>query len=163
MNNARLTIFCGFPGSGKSYSFQHGDNPPNSVVLCPDDFRFAATGKWFHAPVEEFIWGTVKLTARTLLSQGYHVIIDATNLTVGSRAQWIHIANDVGCPIDCVWINTSIEDCWARNSERIDDRRVPDTVMNRMLDSFVEPSIDEGFDRIIARPDFRWYDMQSAT
>lgn len=144
---SKLTILCGFPGSGKSFTLKQAELDP--VVLCPDDFRFAASGKWFHPPIEEFIWGTVKLTARTLLMQGYHIIIDATHLTTASRAQWIKIANEANCPIDCVWIYATIEQCRTRNSQRDDARRVPDEVLDRMVETFVEPSVEEGFDRVI--------------
>jgi predicted kinase len=142
-----LTILCGFPGAGKSTATEVEGNIvcSDAVVLCPDDFRKAASGKWFHPPVEEYVWGAVKLTARVLLAQGRHVIIDATHLTVGSRSQWVRIAGEVGVPIRCVWSNTPVEECKRRNALRDDGRRVPDDVMDRMVESFQPPTMDEGF------------------
>lgn len=140
---ARLIIMCGFPGCGKSTVLaQH----PNTVVLCPDDFRIELTGHEYFAPAEEYVWATVKLTARVLLKKGRDVVIDATHLTKNSRSQWVRIAQPMGIPVIVWWVKTSFEICCERNALR--QRVVPTEIMQRMLDGFEPPQLEEGFESI---------------
>lgn len=143
-----LTILCGFPGCGKS-TYVAGLND-GEVVICPDDFRVIMTGRDFYAPAEEAVWFAVKTAVRALLLRKYDVVIDATNLTVGQRAQWINIANEWGSQTQCVWFNVPIEVCKMRNTHR--DKVVPDDAFNRLVGSFVPPIIDEGFDSLVETP-----------
>lgn len=138
-----LTLLCGFPACGKSTV---ASEMIGVVVLCPDDFRKVLTGQDFYAPAEELVWGTVKTCARVLLRSGHTVVIDATNLTIGSRAQWIKIAGECGVPINCHWVSTGMLECKRRNAMRT--RTVPDTVMDRMAETFEPPTVDEGFDHV---------------
>lgn len=138
-----LSLLCGFPGSGKSTVAAEWSD---GIVLCPDDFRKVLSGKDFFAPIEDYVWGVVKTCARVLLAQGRHVMIDATHLTVGSRSQWIRMAQDLNERINCIWVQTPMEECKRRNAGR--ERQVPEEVMDRMAETFVEPTLDEGFTAI---------------
>lgn len=144
---SRLTLLCGFPASGKS-TFLERCGDTTATILCPDDFRKELTGQEFYAPAEEFVWATVKLTARVLLQQGRSVIIDATHLSKSSRSQWIKIAQSLNVPISCWHMNTPFEECLKRNAQR--DRKVPLEVMNRMQASFEMPTTEEGFSDVIS-------------
>jgi len=139
-----ITILCGFPGSGKSsYLRMHSFFSKEAIVLCPDDFRWVLTGKDFHGPAEESVWSHVKVAARVLAGlKDRQIVIDGTHLTVGSRAQWIRIAQDIRVPIHCIYFDIPYDICQDRNKER--RRVVPDEIMQRMFDDFVAPSTDEG-------------------
>lgn len=150
--NATLTIMCGYPGSGKSTYLeklytQATANLRPAVVLCPDDFRLALTGKIFYSPAEDSVWSHVKIAARVLLKRNHHVIIDACHLTIGSRGSWIRLARDVGVQIDCYWVNINPETAVEQNASR--KGIVPDEVMKRMMSGFIRPTTDEGFWRIL--------------
>lgn len=144
---AKLILMCGFPGSGKSTLLK---DSLDAVILCPDEFRLVLTGQEFLAEAEDFVWATVKLTARVLLRQGKTVIIDATHLTLGSRAQWIRLAPP-GIEIECWWVKTPFEVCCERNKTR--SRVVPDSIMQRFMDNFDPPEVPEGFTRIVELTD----------
>lgn len=139
-----LTIMIGYPASGKSTHIQDiTENHPEYVVICPDDFRLEISGKEYDASFEKVVWSTVKTVARVLLKNHRDVILDATNLTKKSRAQWVNTAKDFGCPVHAVWVNTPFKECCKRNNLR--NRVVPQDVMDNMYTTFEEPSEDEGF------------------
>ncbi len=120
----------------------------SEIILCPDDFRKVITGQDYYAPLDEIVWFCVKNTARVLLKK-YNVTIDATSLTIGSRHQWIQIAEEEGVEIDCNVFDTSLETCKERNAKR--ERTVPDEVMDRMAEQFERPVLEEGFANIYPR------------
>lgn len=137
-----ITILCGFPGCGKSTFLDK--NHPDSIIISPDDFRLALTGKEYFGPAEDSVWSHVKIAARVLAGiRKKPIIIDATHLTKGSRGQWVRLAQDIGVPINCLWLDTPFEVCLERNLRR--QRVVPEDVMNRMRDTFEPPDASEGF------------------
>ena len=91
MTRTRITLMVGIPGCGKSAYLKSMSNPSgggNPIILSPDEFRKEMTGHAFYAPAEDFVWGCVKTCARILARQ-FDLVIDATHLGVGSRAQWL--------------------------------------------------------------------------
>ncbi len=151
-SSKRITLMCGLPGCGKSTWLRKKQHPSPPVpelagfiVLCPDDFRLVLTGKEFYRPAEDMVWSHVKTTARVLV-RNHSIWIDSTNLTIGNRAQWVQIANDLSCDIECVAFNIPLEECLKRNMNR--SRIVPEDVLKRMSESLVLPTWEEGFTRI---------------
>ena len=104
------------------------------------------TGRRFYAPAEDAVWSAVKLTARVLSGKGYVVVIDATHCTVAQRASWIRIAEDIGVTISCVHFDVPVEVARERNVGR--EFPVPESVFDRMAESFVIPTKEEGFDAV---------------
>lgn len=139
----RIIVMCGLPGSGKSTYLSKIRHQAQTVVICPDDYREALTGRKFFAPAEEAVWSAVKVTVRVLAKNGYNVYIDATNTSVGQRAQWIKIAQELYVLAKCIVFKTSIEECKERNSKR--EFPVPDDIIDRMYAKFETPSTEEGF------------------
>lgn len=137
-----IILMCGYPGSGKSTYIQNPVISNEYTILCPDDFRLVLTGQQFYGPAEDSVWSHVKTAAR-VLAKKHNVIIDATHLTVGSRAQWTRIAKELEVEIECWWYNTSLEISKLRNGLR--DSPIPNEVMDRMAEGFIEPLMDEGF------------------
>jgi len=139
----RITLMCGFPASGKT-TFLKESATSSMVILCPDEYRIALTGRNFFKAAEDAVWSAVKLTARVMAgTQRRHVIIDATHLTEASRAQWIRLGDELGVFVSCNYMTAEWERCCKRNLARTP--RVPDDVMERMRLSYVEPSQKEGF------------------
>ena len=154
-----LIITVGFPGSGKSTVLKQSTlglsqssssifpQWDNAVVLSPDDFRLIITGQEYYKPLEEIVWFVVKNSARHHLFRGVPVLIDATHLTIGTRAQWVTIAREHQVDCDCLWIDTPFETCLKRNNNR--QRVVPGEVMTGMRDQFTPPVMEEGFHKIV--------------
>lgn len=140
-----LTLMCGLPGSGKSTYLKNRILPRETIILCSDDFRLVLTGRSFHEPAEDSVWSHVKIAARVLLKQNYHVIIDCTNLTVERRKNWINLADEIGVHTCCLWQNVPISIAIERNKNRSEEKVVPSEAMKRMIDNFVPPMKEEGF------------------
>jgi len=139
-----ITLMVGLPGCGKSTFLEHCTD---SVVLCPDHYRKVLTGQDYFAPAEDSVWSHVKVTARVMVGICHkHIVIDATHLTVGSRAQWIRIAKSLEVPISCVVFHVPYEVCLERNNAR--NRVVPEDIMEHMRDLFEPPTEEEGFQEI---------------
>ena len=72
--------------------------------------------------------------------------LDATNLTVSDRSQWIKIARENQCEIEALYFDVPLETCKQRNAAR--HRAVPEIVLDEMAARLVPPTKDEGFSRI---------------
>lgn len=140
----KLYLMSGLPGCGKS-TFLEGLPYPPGIIISPDEFRLVLTGQDYYAPAEDSVWSHVKTATRVLLKK-YNVVIDATHLTIGSRAQWIKIAKSMGIPICCYYVTTPLNVCLSRNSQRI--RKVPEEVIKKMHETMEPPDILEGFEWI---------------
>lgn len=144
-----LTVMCGFPGSGKSTHLSKFDLSSKywarTVILCPDDFRLALTGQQYYGTAEDMVWSHVKIAARVLLKREHHVIIDGTHLTPGSRKSWIKLAKGIGVDVDCRWQKVLPDVARKRNRARPGRQIVPELEMDRMIRSFRDPMVDEGF------------------
>ena len=146
----KLTIFCGIPGSGKSTFYKKYDYRDHwfdsTIRISLDDFRKLMTGKDFHPPFEPVVQAWAEQTGRYLLSQGHHVVVDATYVRRSLRQKWVKLAQEYRAGVECVWFNIPWHVCVERNDNR--ERKVPVDVLKRMSENFEEPSLIEGFDRL---------------
>ncbi len=145
MGNKELIVTCGLPGSGKSTYAKKmwGDS---HVIICADEFRKVHTGRDFYPPAECVINQMVRVTVEVLLRRSMPVVIDMTSLTIKSRLRWIDLARRCGAPVSCVLMDIAVCLCLSRNAER--ERKVPEHVINEMVNRFVYPTDEEGFDII---------------
>jgi predicted kinase len=141
----KMIMLVGLPGSGKTTYLERF--PEDAVRLSLDDFRWLMTGKEFHLPFEPVAIGWVESTGRYLMSQGYSILIDATSLRRGLRAKWVRMAQEFGHKTKAIWLDTPYFTCLERNEAR--ERKVPEDVIQRMSESFEEPTEEEGFDEIV--------------
>ena len=96
---------------------------------------------------------------KTMINLGRDVIWDQTNLGVGKRRKIVNRMRDAGYTVDCVcllppeagWIDDQKE--WKRRLDGREGKTIPTHVLANMLESFVVPTLDEGFDRV------RYYSM----
>lgn len=126
VNEQELVIMVGYPGSGKSTLAK--DLESNGyVVVSGDDLKTVSK---------------ISRGARTHLSTGKSVVIDATNPTKKGRATYITIGTDLGVKVRCIWVKTSMEDSMARNAMR--EAAVPAICYYVFRKKFEEPTYDEG-------------------
>ena len=131
---------CGLAGCGKSHWISK--NIKDEVIVSPDSIRKNIFGHEFFKDAEDFIWAFAKGMSRLLLEQGKSVIIDATNLTEFSRADWIKLAKQYDAKVKIVWLKTSLKECIRRNDKR--EREVPTNTIINMAMFFEDPKEYEG-------------------
>ena len=141
---AELTILVGLPASGKSSFLE--DCTSKMVVVCPDNIRKEVFGVEFNKDVEGMVWFLTRSMIKMLLLQDKTVILDATNISVSRRKEWIDLGHECNAQVSAIHFDTPYETCVERNKAR--SRVVPDNVMERMRDEFEVPETDEGFDRV---------------
>lgn len=145
-------ILCGAPGSGKTYWAQHHIKP-GAAYISRDTIRFSLIkeGEDYFShedQVYQIMWDQIN----GALSDGRDVIVDQTSLTPKSRKYLIdHLTGYK--TLNAIWIDTPLETALERNEMRKGLAHVPRVVVRRMYYSFVEPSLEEGFDRIFRYKD----------
>ncbi|BGP01018.1 hypothetical protein JCM10021v2_004710 [Rhodotorula toruloides] len=101
---------------------------------------------------------TCENMVRTRLREGYSVLVDRQNFDAGQRRTWVEIASEFPeVEVGCMVMGTSKDDCRERLLVRRDHPTIdnPDLAV-QLLDKFSslwqEPTLDEGFDRLITLP-----------
>lgn len=152
MNNPKLIMLIGIPGSGKTtYAKKYIENTPNTIHLSSDKIREELWGDESIQGDNNKVFNLMQRRATDALKQGMDVVYDATNITRRDRQQMIRL-----CPsfakIEARVVWAPINMCIKRDSER--KRTVGKDVIDKMLKRFQPPYFDEGFNEImIIEPD----------
>ena len=85
------------------------------------------------------------LRARLIAKMPWNYV-DATNLSIHERRQWIKMAKSFGYEVQAVFFDVPLEVCLERNHKR--ERVVADDVMRRMSAKLKAPTFEEGFSKI---------------
>jgi predicted kinase len=138
-----VVLAIGLPGSGKTTWFQRrGVTPLSSDLL---------RGILFDDVEEQRYQGLVFSTLRSLLRARLIArmpwnYVDATNLSIHERRQWIKMAKSFGYETQAVFFDVPLDVCLQRNSQR--DRSVSEEIMRKMAEKLKPPVFEEGFDKI---------------
>lgn len=146
---ANLFLMCGIPGAGKSTFLKSHIKKKNTAIISRDVIRFSIVKpdeEYFshEDEVVKIFWEQINKA----LAEDKDVFVDQTSLTPKSR-KWL-LQHATGYEhANVIWIDEDLETCLERNNKRHGTRAyVPEDVIRRMYDQFVEPSLDEGFYRI---------------
>jgi predicted kinase len=138
-----VVLAIGLPGSGKTTWFgRRGITPLSSDLL---------RGILFDDVEEQRYQGLVFSTLRSLLRARLIArmpmnYVDATNLSIHERRQWIKMAKSFGYEVQAVFFDVPLDVCLERNRQR--DRSVSEEVMRRMAEKLKPPVFEEGFEKI---------------
>ena len=77
------------------------------------------------------------------------VFLDGPLPSRNHRARALVIAKEAGCKAVAVWVNTSFEVAWARNSIRPGLARIREEAMRHVQGQLEAPSVEEGFSQVI--------------
>ena len=138
-----VVLAIGLPGSGKTTWFgRRGVTPLSSDML---------RGILFDDVEEQRFQGLVFSTLRSLLRARLIAkmpwnYVDATNLSIHERRQWIKMAKSFGYEVQAVFFDVPLEVCLDRNRSR--DRMVSEEVMRKMAEKLKPPVFEEGFEKI---------------
>lgn len=129
-----IIVMCGLPSSGKSTLIAEYSN--EAAIVDGDELK------------------TSERVANKVLSLkncNKTIIIDATNLTLERRSVLIKIAKEWKVPISCIWLTLDAKTCVQRAKERYQKggKNIPPIAIYKLNKTFIEPTIEEGFNEII--------------
>ena len=138
-----VVLAIGMPGSGKTTWFRRRGVTPLSSDLLRNIL--------FDDVEEQRYQGLVFSTLRSLLRARLIArmplnYVDATNLSIHERRQWIKMSKSFGYEVQAVFFDVPLEVCLERNAKR--DRSVSEDVMRKMAEKLKTPVFEEGFAKI---------------
>jgi predicted kinase len=138
-----VVLAIGLPGSGKTTWFRRrGVTPLSSDLLRNILFDDVEEQRY-----QGLVFSTLRslLRARLIARMPWNYV-DATNLSIHERRQWIKMSKSFGYEVQAVFFDVPLEVCLERNSKR--DRSVSEDVMRKMADRLKPPIFEEGFAKI---------------
>jgi tRNA uridine 5-carbamoylmethylation protein Kti12 len=150
-------VMVGYPASGKSTRVQSlAAMEPDAFVYSTDNLIEewgAAMGWSYDFAFDKYIDKATKQMNEWLdvaIRDKLTIIWDQTNLGVGKRRKVINRMKQAGYRVECECIEPpATDDDYAEWQKRLAGRpgkTIPIDIINRMMDTYVKPEIDEGFD-----------------
>jgi predicted kinase len=138
-----VVLAIGLPGSGKTTWFgRRGITPLSSDLLRNILFDDVEEQRY-----QGLVFSTLRSLLRArLIAKMPMNYVDATNLSIHERRQWIKMAKSFGYEVQAVFFDVPLEVCLDRNRQR--DRSVSEDVMRRMAEKLKPPVFEEGFEKI---------------
>jgi len=138
-----VVLAIGLPGSGKTTWFgRRGITPLSSDLLRNILFDDVEEQRY-----QGLVFSTLRSLLRArLIARMPMNYVDATNLSIHERRQWIKMAKSFGYEVQAVFFDVPLEVCLERNRQR--DRSVSEDAMRRMAEKLKPPAFEEGFAKI---------------
>ena len=138
-----VVLAIGLPGSGKTTWFgRRGITPLSSDLLRNILFDDVEEQRY-----QGLVFSTLRSLLRArLIAKMPMNYVDATNLSIHERRQWIKMAKSFGYEVQAVFFDVPLEVCLERNRQR--DRSVSEDVMRKMAEKLKPPVFEEGFEKI---------------
>ena len=153
------TVFVGLPALGKSTFIKKLKNDKNWIYST--DMYIDAVAEDNGITYSEAFASNIDAATqfneqklKTMINLGRDVIWDQTNLGVGKRKKIINRMRNAGYAVNCVCLlppeagHLDDQKEWKLRLESRPGKTIPTHVLANMLESFVIPTADEGFDRI---------------
>ena len=148
----KCTILVGVPASGKSTWLQ--EHMPMANVMSTDiviENVAKSYGMTYNEGFKDLIGFADKvmwrhITLAHMRQEDY--VIDRTNLTAKSRAKFIQKLKLHRYEIECVVFPTPEPEEWKRRLDSRPGKAIPQEVLDRMVDSYEMPLMNEGFTKI---------------
>jgi protein phosphatase len=150
-NQLQVILMVGAPGSGKStFAKNFFKKNLNFKYLSSDALR-AELGKGEDdQSVTPLVFSTLKNRLHHCLRRNESVIIDATNMNLKDRRDYIVAAQTFGAKIAAYVFLCDKQTLLERNKKRGagGGRNVPEFVIDKMIAKYQAPTTQEGFDEI---------------
>lgn len=167
MSEPICTVMVGLPALGKSTIIESMYYP--DIWIYSTDMYIEAVaednGITYSEAFESNIKAATEFNERklqTMINLRKDIIWDQTNLGVRKRQKIIRRMKQAGYRVCCIciippeagWLDD--QKAWAHRLRSREGKTIPQAVLSNMIESFVEPTIEEGFDMIY------WYSMHGA-
>ncbi len=138
-----VILAIGMPGSGKTTWFgRRGITPLSSDLLRNILFDDVEEQRY-----QGLVFSTLRSLLRArLIARMPMNYVDATNLSIHERRQWIKMAKSFGYEVQAVFFDVPLDVCLERNRQR--DRSVSEDIMRKMAEKLKPPVFEEGFEKI---------------
>ncbi|MEK6886648.1 MAG: ATP-binding protein [Nanoarchaeota archaeon] len=151
----QFIMLIGLPGSGKSTYVGKYPKHDNTVVLSTDGYieeKAKELGKTYNEIFRDYIDESTKIFNENIkfaVVERKHIIIDQTNLSEKSRRRKLSQIPKHYAKFAIFW-EPDIDRVWKVNQERHSfGRSLSDPTLQQMIDNFVFPTEEEGFDIVI--------------
>jgi predicted kinase len=148
---ANITLLVGLPRSGKTtwveLNNEFNFNGKKQVIISADKLRYLIYNQRFWSDGEPMMWAVRKIMLKSLIEQGVDIIVDETNTTKKARQEIIKLATKYGYHIKALVFDIDAEVCRQRAIESNQEDLIP--IIDRMVNQYEEPDIEEGFNEII--------------
>jgi predicted kinase len=135
---AEAVLMSGLPGSGKDYWIRK--NLAGKEIISLDALR-AELGVAPSDP-QGLVLNRARELAREHLRAGRSFVWNATNLSRHVRGECVRLFHDYNAKVRIVYVEASPERLFAQNRQR--RRKVPESVIERLLDRWEVPDRTEG-------------------
>ena len=143
---SKFFMTIGLPGSGKSTWLESNKEKLNFIIHSSDEIR-AELGDVNDQSQNELVFNILHKRIKEDLLNGKNVAYDATNLSRKRRTHFLqNELRDISCEKICILFATPYECCLKNNENR--ERKVPESVIKRMIKNFEIPCKQEGWDEI---------------
>ena len=115
-------------------------------IHSSDVIRKEFTGNSNSQNINNKVFNILHRRIKTDLENGISCVYDATNMSMKRRISFLNEIKKYKCCKKCVLFVTPVEICKERNQNR--ERKVPDSVFDKMLKQFQCPYYYEGWDKI---------------
>lgn len=146
-------ILVGVPAAGKSTWVRNQEWSKDCALISTDNLVEAyarSVGMTYNEVFDEFMPKAVKLMAEEVVEAreaGKDIIWDQTSCTVKTRARKFNMLP--GYEMIAVVFKTPESEELNRRLNSRPGKRIPAHVMKSMIESWIDPSEEEGFDKII--------------
>jgi len=161
MSKPICTVMVGLPAMGKSTRVtKMNEMDPDLFVYSTDNIleRTAEQlGKTYNDVFEDHIKAAqteADICLDEAIKHRLDIVLDQTNLGVGKRRKIINRMKQAGYDVGCECIIPPepghFDDLkvWKLRLQNRPGKTIPDHVISNMAESYVEPTVNEGFDRI---------------
>lgn len=153
MTPLTLIMLVGAPGCGKSTYAESllAMSTTDMAILSPDALRKEMTGDVSNHSKDGWIFShLIPIRLNGLHSRRFNVVFDATSYCRRNRKDIIKHAKWLGYEVEAHVFRVPIDVCKARNAARA--RVVPSSVIEKQFAQWQEPTLEEGFTRIVEVP-----------
>lgn len=130
-----LFIFCGCPASGKTTLSKQIAKEYHAERISFDERHYVRHSEMIPPILEA-------------LNNGRNVVADSVFTYAKQRTAILEAVKDIPCKKVVVHMATPLDECLRRNANR--KNRLPDFVVESFFQSLEKPTLEEGWDEIIA-------------